>query len=143
MLNFWIFSVIVVLGMGLGALVLFVLQELKKERCSCGPSKESSFVKTSDLPLIPPPLPATHWIFRAGAEPFSAFRGVTKIVLIKEDGSSHEVDIEDLRINLEAAARYAVKTATIYGTEMDIDPDLFVQNFLNIVFGKDSVLGKK
>ena len=66
------------------------------------------------------PLPADHWLTAPGYdEPPMGFRKGT-------DDPDRQAWAEKIR----AAARYAMRGATICGTEDDIDPDALVQNMI-------------
>jgi len=65
------------------------------------------------------PLPKTHWIYAEGRDepPMPMRIGV---------GPKREV----LEAQIRAAAKFAIRAATMKGTEMDFDPDAMVQNMI-------------
>ena len=67
------------------------------------------------------PLPKDHWIYAPRCTEWDSKRDVIA------DCPSPIVPVE-LREQVHAALRYAIRAATICGTDMDFDPDALVQN---------------
>ena len=65
------------------------------------------------------PLPKTHWLYSEEPNEPPAFMRMGI-------GSKRT----ELALQVAAAARYAVRGATLKGTEMDFDPDAVVQNMV-------------
>lgn len=81
-----------------------------------GPLPDGSGFATSSFSL-----PAGHWSTEEGVNvPPMPFRCGTRLGELR----SNLVD------EVQAAARYAVRTATLNGSENDFDPDAMVQNFV-------------
>lgn len=80
-------------------------------------SKEHWIYEPEGAPFVAPPMP-----FRMGRGESVTINGVTM--------SRHEVSHK-----IASAARYAVKAATMNGTEMDFDPDALIQNLMVGLFG--------
>lgn len=71
------------------------------------------------------PLPKDHWLYAEGFNvPPMPFRMGT--------GDPRFHDFHD---KARAAARYAIRSATMNGKDADFDPDAMVQNFLVGLFG--------
>lgn len=67
------------------------------------------------------PLPKDHWIYAPRCAEWNSERDVIA------DCPSPIVPVE-LREKVHAALRYAIRAATMCGTDMDFDPDALVQN---------------
>lgn len=66
------------------------------------------------------PLPKDHWVFSDEREPPP---------MTLRCGTSNKIR-KDLEVALRVAARWAVRGATMRGTEKDFDPDALVQNVI-------------
>ena len=67
------------------------------------------------------PLPKDHWLYAPRAEGWDSERECSPEV--PQPILTHAV-----RAQVQAAIRYAVRAATMQGTDMDFDPDALVQN---------------
>lgn len=89
------------------------------------------------------PLPKNHWIYGDGnfnvpPMPFKMGGGWRASVLIQDPSSQQFAGMvqrtgmtrEDFAERIRDAGRYAVKCATMNGTEMDFDPDAMIQNLV-------------
>jgi hypothetical protein len=90
-------------------------------------------------------LPKTHWIYgdksREGKHGFEAppmpFRmGVRDLTTVRVNMTRCDtLDRKQMGDNIRLAAQYAVRAATMKGTEMDFDPDALVQNMITGLLG--------
>lgn len=83
----------------------------------------------SDITILPDgsgffvgslPLPKNHWIFDD----------------VNEVPNPNALNM--LRSTIINAARYAIRSSTMHGKEMDFDPDAMVSNFLIGMLGRNS-----
>lgn len=101
------------------------------------PNIKSSYPQTYRLPdgsgfaCSNLPLPKRHWIYDTVGNPPMPYRtGVGK------ERAQYEAF-------LTAAAKYAIKAATLSGKEMDFDPDALIQNLIVGYLGYQTVDGLK
>jgi hypothetical protein len=90
-----------------------------------GPLPDGSGFATASFPL-----PKDHWLtapgFNTPPMPFRCGWGDKRVELTKQ---------------IRAAARYAVRSATMNGAEDDFDPDAMVQNFVTGMLGYSTADG--
>ena len=89
---------------------------------------------TTDGPYILPdgsafmtasfPLPKTHWLYQPTGNPPMTMRIGT--------ADPRRADLQD---RVRAAAKYAIKGATMSGKDEDFDPDALIQNLIVGLFG--------
>ena len=77
------------------------------------------------------PLPSDHWLYAPLAEWDS----------VRDESSECPLPIltNEQREAVKAAARYAIRGATMRGQEADFDPDALVQNFVYALCGPANV----
>jgi hypothetical protein len=78
------------------------------------------------------PLPKDHWLTRPGANvpPMPFQLGTHEFITITTRSSSGLFTREELAEKIREAGHYAVRAATLNGTEMDFDPDALIQNLV-------------
>lgn len=88
----------------------------------------------SGFAVVSMPLPKDHWLTAEGYnKPPMPFRLGTE-----EDGTNLWPKIrtrQEATEMIQAAARYAIRAATMNGAESDFDPDAMVQNFVTGMLG--------
>jgi hypothetical protein len=85
----------------------------------------------SGFAVMSMPLPEKHWIYGKDIEGYEAppmvFRmGAKEMLIVGENILSREQMAEKIR----EAGKYAVRSATMSGKEMDFDPDALLQNLV-------------
>lgn len=81
----------------------------------------------SAFSILSLPLPSDHWLYA----PQEGWNDPPAGLLCGTDDPNRAILVEHVR----AAARYAVRGATMNGTVMDFDPDALVQNMIVGLFG--------
>lgn len=102
----------------------------------------------SGFAVMSMPLPKTHWIYgdksTEGEHGFEAPPMILRIgreeqftasSLFQLNGFPEVLTRESLAEKIREAGRYAVRAATMKGTEMDFDPDALVQNLVTGILG--------
>ena len=80
------------------------------------------------------PLPADHWLY--------APRKYTRPNQVEPDELPAPILTHELREQVTAAIRYAIRSATMCGKEPDFDPDAMVQNAVYALCGPFSELSR-
>jgi hypothetical protein len=75
------------------------------------------------------PLPKDHWIY-ANDGTYDAPPMTLRDAWIHADGPYRETMRRALAEKIREGGRYAVRSATMKGTEMDFDPDALIQNLV-------------
>ena len=87
----------------------------------------------SGVALASIPLPKDHWIYDTNNERPEPMALLSTAELSAEHG-------RDVREQLRAALRYAVRGATLCGRDMDFDPDALVINAVHALMGDQTLL---
>ena len=74
------------------------------------------------------PLPKDHWIFKSSCHEWDSIRDTTA-------DTPYPILTHQLEKYIVTAARYAIRSATLNGKEMDFDPDALIQNFVYALCG--------
>lgn len=96
---------------------------------SAGRAPDGSGFATMSMPL-----PKTHWIFQAPPPPDN-YEAPPMPWVAERSGFTGPVPIGEKMDQVRAAARYAIRSATMQGREMDFDPDALIQNLIIGLFG--------
>jgi hypothetical protein len=91
----------------------------------------------SGFMIVSFPLPENHWIYenKDNIPPMPLRMGANDIIIISLPDRELKLSKEAFRKLIKEAGKYAVRSSTMNGKEMDFDPDALVTNLVTAFVG--------